>query len=806
MKMTISTFHPSSGKTLRIFFQVFAWLITSNGFAQDTTALLKEKFQNYQQNALTEKLFVHTDRNFYLTGETIFSKIYSVDGLFNKPLDVNQVAYVEILDAENQPVIQTKIKLDDGLGNGATDIPLNIKTGNYKLVAYTSWMRNFDQQYFFEKDISIFNALVESEQKAASGTSESKVQAQFFPEGGNLVDGLKSKIAFQVTDATGAGIAFNGAIINQNNDTLARFTPHIFGIGNFLLTASKGNKYTAVIRTANGTTVHDLPPVFDQGFVMSLEGQGSATLKISVATNKSGQAEKPVYLFIHTRGGLLTALKQVVSSSGEASFNLESNQLGDGISHLTIFDKSLKPVCERLYFKQPENILNVTAGTNKSVYQKRENVNLGVQTLNEVSAPVPASLSLSVYKVDELQPTEEVNIVNYLLMSSDLGGKIESPGYYLNSSDKAAIVAVDNLMLTHGWRRFRWEDVERSSYPVIHFNPDVEGVTVRAKVTDSLGNALSGANAFMSVVSKQLQFYPGMTNTRGIVQFYTSDFFGKNEIVVQPFGKSMRYQVTLLSPFADSHKRSASIALNVPATATDLLTSYSIHAQVQRAFQAEIKLPRAVVDSMSFFGTPDKVYRLSDYTRFPTMGEVLKEYVPEVIVRRKNKKAQLFILDKTRQVFFENEPLILIDGVPIFDTDLIVSLSATQIKKIELLNEKFFYGPFILNGIISFKTVDGDLGGFKLPREAFVFDYEGLQLNKEFYHPQYNTSKSDRTPDFRNVLLWQPTVKTNTNGKSEITFPTSDVKGKFIGVLQGISPNGLVGSKTFTFEVRDANQ
>jgi hypothetical protein len=188
------------------------------------------------------------------------------------------------------------------------------------------------------------------------------------------------------------------------------------------------------------------------------------------------------------------------------------------------------------------------------------------------------------------------------------------------------------------------------------------------------------------------------------------------------------------------------------------------------------------------------------------MGEVLKEYVPEVIVRRKNKKAQLFILDKTRQVFFENEPLILIDGVPIFDTDLIVSLSATQIKKIELLNEKFFYGPFILNGIISFKTVDGDLGGFKLPREAFVFDYEGLQLNKEFYHPQYNTSKSDRTPDFRNVLLWQPTVKTNTNGKSEITFPTSDVKGKFIGVLQGISPNGLVGSKTFTFEVRDANQ
>lgn len=797
MTTTLRT-HISSGKTFTIFLLALCSLISVKGIAQDTTLLLKEKFQNYQQNSLTEKIFVHTDRGFYLTGETIFSKIYSVDGFFNKPLNVSQVVYVEILDSENQPVIQSKIKLDNGMGNGATDIPSNIKTGVYKLVAYTSWMRNFDQGYFFEKEISIFNALVEAEQKNLTANN-TKIQVQFFPEGGNLVQGLSSKIAFQITDGSGSGIPFRGAIINQSNDTLLRFSPAKFGIGNFIFTPAKEN-YTAVIRSAYGTNLHPLPAVFEKGFVMTVQSQDQGVVNVAATSNDPAQVGKPVYLFVHTRGGLTLSRKEVTSAAGVANFNFNVDQLGDGISHITIFDKALKPVCERLFFKQPKNILTLDANTNKSVYRKRENVNLAIQTQGK------ASLSLSVYKLDELQSAEELNIVNYLLLSSDLKGKIESPSYYLNTFDKAVAVAADNLMLTHGWRRFRWEDVSRSNYPVIQFNPDVEGVTVRAKITDSLGNALPGANAFMSVVSKQLQFYPGMTNMRGIVQFYTSDFYGKKEIVVQPFGKAMRYQVNLISPFADNHKRSASAPLTLPATATELLTSYSIHTQVQRAFQAGLPAPQPRVDSLSFYGPNDKVYTLSDYTRFPTLGDVLKEYVPEVIVRKKNKKAQLFILDKVAQLFFESEPLILLDGVPVFDTDMIVSLPPNEIKRIDLLNEKFFYGPFILNGIISFKTNNGDLGGFKLPREAFVFDYEGLQLNKEFYHPQYGSGDTDRTPDFRNVLLWQPVVKTGTDGKSEITFPTSDVKGKFIGVLQGISTDGRVGAKTFSFEVRDANQ
>ena len=198
----------------------------------------------YQLNNFQEKIFVHTDKTYYLTGEIIWLKLYNVDAGFHRPINLSKVAYVEIIDAANKPVLQTKILLKNGNGDGSLYITLPISSGNYKLRAYTNWMKNFDPAIFFEKSVSIINLQKPGNEAAPAITG--KYDVQFFPEGGNLVAGLKSNIAFKAVDQNAKSVFFT-AVLLDNNDTILKFKPEHAGIGNFYFTPQSNHFYKAVI-------------------------------------------------------------------------------------------------------------------------------------------------------------------------------------------------------------------------------------------------------------------------------------------------------------------------------------------------------------------------------------------------------------------------------------------------------------------------------------------------------------------------------------------------------------------------------
>ncbi|WP_207431050.1 hypothetical protein [Sabulibacter ruber] len=207
-----------------------------------------------------------------------------------------------------------------------------------------------------------------------------------------------------------------------------------------------------------------------------------------------------------------------------------------------------------------------------------------------------------------------------------------------------------------------------------------------------------------------------------------------------------------------------------------------------------------------FYGVPDKRYKLREYTNFPTLEESFREFVIEVLVRKKYQSSHFFAFDKPNNRYFETEPLVLIDGVPVFNTNKILAYSPSLVKQIDLLNRKYFYGPFSFNGIVSLSTYAGDLKGFELDPNAIIFDYEGVQQQREFFSPVYETSAqvNSRLPDFRNVLHWAPNINTNGQGKGNVSFYTSDKKGTYVGVVQGMNQQGEIGVHTFTFKVGEA--
>ena len=758
------------------------------------------KFIQNEQNILSEKIFVHTDKNFYLAGEIIWFKLYYTDSN-NKPLGLSKVGYVEIMDREHRSVFQAKIALHEGSGNGSLDIPVSLSSGVYTLRAYTNWMKNFSAEYYFEKTITIINTL-KSYQSVASQRSDYDIQ--FFPEGGNLVKGIESNVGFRIVDQFGKGADCEGYVIDQSNDTITRFQPFRFGLGHFKLRpAASGSIYRAVIRLPDTVVVKNIPIVYDHGHVMQLTSDNPSQVRVTVTTNHSPAAV--VYLLVHSRQSLKVAQKGLIVD-GKAEFVVEKNMLGSGISTFTVFDSQKQPVCERLYFIRPAERLIIATVCDRKEYLTRKNVSLSVSTRSELGKNIGADMSVSVYRLDSTVEVDDNDILSYLLLTSDLPGTIESPAYYFTFAGAETDQAIDNLMLTQGWRRFDWRDILQSKKRAFEFIPELKGHIVTGKVIDlKTGKAASGITSYLSVPGSRVQLYGSKSDSDGIVHFYTKDFYGSNEIVLQTDGNVQSdCRIDVTSPYSNKYSSRPVAAVGMNESFAKMLLERSVAVQVQNTFLPD-KLKRffvTPVDTQAFFGRPDSKYMLDDYKRFSTMEDVLREYVYEVLVRRQREDFRLIVADGANKIFLDN-PLTLFNGVPIFETNKIMQYDPLKVKKIEVVKRKYFSGPLILNGIVNFITYQPDASMISDPHSVVV-DYEGLQHRREFYSPVYETQEQidSRLPDFRNVLYWSPTVRTDASGQTQINFYTSDVKGRFIVVLQGLTRDGVPGNGSAVFEVK----
>ncbi len=790
------------------FFFVF---ILMQSYAQNpVTDSLQQQFSRFTQNTFTEKVYLHTDRNFYIAGEILWFKAYITDGILNAPADLSKVAYVDVIDISNKVFLQTKIALKSGKGNGSLYLPANMPSGKYKIRSYTNWMKNADAAFYFEKAFTVVNAQSTAGLVVAGTTPEYDIQ--FFPEGGNLVKNVESKVAFRMTDKNGKGVqAFSGIVLNQNRDTIAVFNPSRFGIGYFNFTPADTHLYKAYITTPSGSTVvKDLPAAMEEGYTMKLRKADQGQVEVTVHSRNTGNTASAVYLFIHTRG-LVKNVQTKVLQNSSAHFIIAEDILGDGISHFTVFNNLRQPVCERLYFKNPLNRLVIHAKTNVPGYGMRKKVNVDVNSADSHNESIPANMSLAVYRLDSLQTSEQSDIFSYLWLSADLKGTVESPSWYFSGSDSTA-EAMDNLMLTHGWRRFAWTAIQQNRLPTYKFLPEYTGHIITGKITDSATRKpLTDVIVYLSVPGDRTQFYASSSDANGNIRFYTREAYGPGEVILQPEGFSVSsYNIDINTPFQDQFSTKPLAALQLSAGLKNAIEQNSINAQVQRKFLADqlriYNLPQT--DSIAFYGRPDEKYLLDDYTRFTTMEEVLREYVSGVLVGRAKGKFHLNVIDVVNNRLFKDNPLVLLDGVPVHDMDRIMSYDPLKIRKLELVKRRYYYGPLVVDGILNFTTYKGNLPEFEVDSRAVILDYEGMQWQREFYSPLYETEAqaASRLPDFRNLLYWCPDVITGKDGRAVLTFFTGDVKGKYIGVIEGMSAGGKAGSSTFGFEVKGSDQ
>jgi hypothetical protein len=337
------------------------------------------------------------------------------------------------------------------------------------------------------------------------------------------------------------------------------------------------------------------------------------------------------------------------------------------------------------------------------------------------------------------------------------------------------------------------------TYPVTGFGGHVEyaGHIIQGRVTDRRsGEPLSGRRVFLSVPGKRFHFTSSVSDEEGQIRFEVNNMFGTGQVILQPAAiADSGLTISLDNPFAQLPAALQYTTLkdvSARKQSWDQRTAEnSLRQLYARIDQEKYYLP-GQEDTTAFYGQPDQSYWLDDYTRFGTLEEVMREYVPEVELKKVQGDFRFRVLNQPFRRSFDGNPLVLLDGVAVNDINRLMQLNPLQISKLELVTRRYFLGDMAFEGIMSFSTYEGDLGGFQLGPQAVLFDYPSLQLLQQFMAPSYDTPelRNNRMPDFRALLLWEPEAAADAIGEVPIDFYTGDLSGEFIVEIKGFNKAG----------------
>jgi hypothetical protein len=334
------------------------------------------------------------------------------------------------------------------------------------------------------------------------------------------------------------------------------------------------------------------------------------------------------------------------------------------------------------------------------------------------------------------------------------------------------------------------------------------GHLVTGSVLDkATGKMLSGVRVNLIVDGERFILGSAKSDQNGVLLFDIGKPYGADHLTIQiPNRKDSNAIVQLHNPFITGTKHTIATKDFFSKEVKVALEERVINQNLQKAFlqqpSASYFLPH-FNDSTLFYGKPDKTYYLDDYTRFNTMEEVLREYVVEVELRRQSQQYKFAVLDIPNKRSFDNNPLVLIDGVPTTDINKVVAFDPLKVKRMDIVARKYFMGDQSFDGIVSLITYNGDLGGFELDQQTIVVDYQGLSLIRQFEEVKYNKQVADkgRLPDLRSLLYWKPQLELKKGNETTISFYTSDLVGDFVVVLKGIDENGNLVNQNHSFSV-----
>jgi TonB-dependent SusC/RagA subfamily outer membrane receptor len=650
-------------------------------------------------------------------------------------------------------------------------------------------------------------------------STSNAVDVQFFPEGGNLVASIPSRVAVKAVNASGLGEDVTGTIVDDEGSEINKFTSSFAGMGSFIMNPQPGRIYTAKIKFKDGSEkVFVLPKAQSSGYVLAINNTDSSKISVKIMLSADLVGSGVIKLVAQNGGNIYLTSKsktenQVIMAS------VPKSALPSGIIQFTLFSASNQPVCERLVFvKNPGSFITTKIESDKPTYAKKEQVKMSLTTLAN-GKPTQGSFSVSVTNTASVKPDpdNESNIFTTLLLTSDLSGYVEKPNHYFLEDNAATRQELDNLLLTQGWRRFNWKDLINNTLPVAKFAPE-KAMNISGVVTTLGGKPIPLGKVFLFSSSGGIFAIDTLTDVNGRFNFDKISFNDSTKFVVQArTAKNKKFVEIKMDvvpgQLVTTNKNSGDVEINVNESISSYIKQSENYfdeltkrGMLQRTIMLEEvnivqrKNPAPNSSNINGAGHADAVITSDMLGNCITLSQCLQGRVAGLIIQN----GQPYL---SRNMGINGaEPMqIVLDGVTV-DGDFLDNIPPMDVASIEVLKSISYtaiYGSRGSGGVLIITTKRGG-GSYSSNNYApgiLTYMPKGLYVPREFYSPKYTEAIADNRPDLRTTVYWIPYLVTDINGKAQFDFYNTTAPGTYRVVVEGINVAGQLSRSVYTYQV-----
>jgi len=772
-----------------------------------------------------EKVYLHTDRDFYASGDDIWFKAYLVNGESNYPTYTSNNLYVDLISPDSKIMSRVIIRLDSGMGHGDFKLRDSIPGGIYRLRAYTSWMRNFGDHFIFDKQITVNSVagikatspvVSKKRPKKKTDSEEDTVtntcRISFFPEGGSLVQGIMGVVGFKAEDGLGKGVKVSGSVVAMSGEAVGQFASTDAGLGSFTMMPIAGATYQVRGRYANGEEFAvDLPEVLTEGYALHIKNTDPAYVQVTVSANQP--------MFDQHKGKSLTLVAKhgdktyfdvkFTLTDLQASINIPKAKFPAGVTSIILSDELMRPNCERLIYVEGKSDIKFTVTPDKPIYAPKEKTTLTISVTNAQNQPVKANLSLAA--VDgSIVPVEESNISSYLLLQADVRGKIENAAQYFDPANVNRFKQIDLLLLTQGWRDFVWKRLADSTLKLSYL-PEA-GFTISGRLRSVMINkSIPNMNiTLFAPEAKGDKLFGTKTDANGKYYFDHIELYGTQTLRLSSrddkghksgwlFLDTIGHDALPVKqlPFINEPPSSAVDVFNLASTARMKNVKNSRLLNGIQLNEVEITDMHTTVTTftgqiLTTFGPQyDHTVTAADY-HYKDLEDFLLEKAPGAKVNTGSGEGVIFIFGRRKisPHFVINNREELFTGIDYY------ALSMDQVISVKVAHYVDFSSRDRIWIYLTLKPTAFDRKEFNLINA----DVTGYYSARTFYSPNYEYSSTK--VDQRITLYWEPMISTDANGQATVTYYNADPKSKIRVVVQGLTDKGVPLTTTANYTIK----
>jgi TonB-dependent SusC/RagA subfamily outer membrane receptor len=764
--------------------------------------LIEEALNKFSIVYQQQKAYLHTDKPGYTGGDIIWIKAYLLNGMNHLPDTLSTSLYVELISPSLTRVEVKRFQMFNGFGIGDFKLSDTLPEGLYQLRAYTNWMKNFGEEFFFTKNFPLTNPVfmkMISPRQARVNQKEldnreklaEDIDLQFMPEGGALVEGIESVVAFKAINRLGKGVDIRGVIVNDKGNTITSFASFFRGIGRLTLTPAAGEHYFAELKDGDHDIRVALPGAIKTGLVMHAEDE-PGNVRITLHSSKPATADRTAneVILVGQIGGRIYYHDILTLEDGINHTVINKAFFPSGVIHLTAFSGRGLPLAERLIYNNRNDHMRISMSATDYLTEDGTKIQLTFNVRDQGNRPLMANLSLAVTreKTAEL-PVNNQNIVSYLLLSSDLTGFVEDPYVYFRDKALFSRQALDNLMLTQGWRRFDWEKILQGEYPQIRYHEERE-IAIFGQITRDFFNIpLKNCKVQLSIMSTYNDVFTQYSTEKGFFLFDSLVYYDTVRVKIEAWRPNGRRNLLIMVPDEQLEEISGfqgDYSLITQSERDQKAYRVEKYAESKEEYEKEQeRLEEESKDQIpGLYSEPDQVLRSSDFSKGSQNAlDVIKGRMPGV-----NVYGDQVIIRGPNSIMGSNQPLFLIDGVPTEGVESIKAIPIEDIDRIEVLKgpSAAIYGARGANGVIAVYTKRGHF----MKRGVIEFDMMGYSTPRIFYEPKY-LPENEPQPNY--TLYWLPIIVTDSSGQATLLIDKPQINGEYRFFVEGVSYAGHVG-------------